>query len=81
MKRYKFEATINVDGTLRRAGEEVPEADIPSGCLASLIRLQQVSEVPVAPVPPAAPIVVPKIADAKPPVIQTAAPKTPAKNK
>lgn len=48
MKRYQFTATVAVDGVLRKAGEVVPEAEIPSGCLVSMLRLGQVVEVPDA---------------------------------
>lgn len=46
--RYVFNLTILVDGNLHTAGEEVDEAKIPSGCLASLKRLGQVSPVEAA---------------------------------
>lgn len=46
MKRYQFALTIAVDGVLHQAGEIATEAEIPAGCLASMLRLRQVVELP-----------------------------------
>lgn len=45
MRVFRFCGNITVDGTARAAGDEVPEEEIPSGCLDSLLRLSQVVEV------------------------------------
>lgn len=46
MTHYRFEVSIVVDGVPYAAGDEAAESEIPAGCLASLLRLHQVSEVP-----------------------------------
>lgn len=66
--KYRFEKTIAVDGRIHKAGDEVAEPEIPAGCLESLVRQRLV--VPVEP---------PKLAQAKPPELQTAAVKTTSK--
>lgn len=46
MKRYQFVITIAVEGVLRNAGDVATESEIPAGCLASMLRLRQVVELP-----------------------------------
>ncbi len=50
MQNYQFNETIYVDGVLRTAGDVLPAAAIPAGCLASLLYTRRVV---AAPAPPA----------------------------
>lgn len=94
MRHYEFQINITVEGIARRAGEVLPESDIPAGCLENLVRMSLVREVqpvkpPEAPLP-AAPVQIPQpIAPALPvesvpqpdPVIPAAKPSTGKRHK
>jgi hypothetical protein len=43
-KQYQFARSVTVEGRAHKAGDVVPEAEIPAGCLASCLRLGHVVE-------------------------------------